>query len=50
MRYPTRCPPRRSGSTFAHASLLRPANGGIDGQLGTVRLQTDAITFLKINQ
>jgi pimeloyl-ACP methyl ester carboxylesterase len=37
------------GNTFAHASLLRPANGNPDGQLGTARLQSDAITFLVIN-
>jgi pimeloyl-ACP methyl ester carboxylesterase len=37
------------GNTFAHASLLRPANGGLDGQLGTVRLQTDALFFLGAN-
>jgi len=37
------------GNTFAHASLLRPANSGLDGQLGTVRLQTDALTFLGAN-
>jgi hypothetical protein len=37
------------GNTFAHASLLRPANGNPDGTLGTVRLQTDAITFLVLN-
>ncbi|MEO8553241.1 MAG: hypothetical protein ABI678_24880, partial [Kofleriaceae bacterium] len=36
------------GNTFAHASLLRPANA-IDGTLGTVRLQTDALTFLGAN-
>lgn len=37
------------GNTFAHASLLRPANAGLDGQLGTIRLQTDALTFLGAN-
>ncbi|MEP6864200.1 MAG: hypothetical protein ABJE66_26505 [Deltaproteobacteria bacterium] len=37
------------GNTFAHASLLRPANGTPDGQLGTARLQSDAITFLVLN-
>lgn len=37
------------GNTFAHPSLLRPAPG-VDGQLGTIRLQTDALTFLGINQ
>ncbi|HET9989558.1 MAG TPA: hypothetical protein VFQ65_13595, partial [Kofleriaceae bacterium] len=50
VRYPT-LPPAGPfpGNTFAHASLLRPANSGADGTLGTVRLQTDAITFLGIN-
>lgn len=37
------------GNTFAHASLLRPANAGPDGALGTGRLQTDAITYLLLN-
>ena len=37
------------GNTFAHASLLKPANSGLDGQLGTLRLQSDAITFLHLN-
>ena len=37
------------GNTFAHGSLLQPANAGLDGALGTVRLQTDAITFLVLN-
>ncbi|HEY6038402.1 MAG TPA: hypothetical protein VIV58_29165 [Kofleriaceae bacterium] len=37
------------GNTFAHASLLRPADGTEAGTLGTVRLQTDAITFLVEN-
>ena len=37
------------GNTFAHASLLRPANATIDGALGTGRMQVDGITFLKIN-
>jgi pimeloyl-ACP methyl ester carboxylesterase len=50
VRYPT-LPPAGMfpGNTFAHASLLRPANGGPDGTLGTVRLQSDAITFLVLN-
>lgn len=38
------------GNTFAHGSLLAPANSGQDGQLGTARMQTDAIFFLKANQ
>ncbi|MBA3539781.1 MAG: hypothetical protein H0T79_09140 [Deltaproteobacteria bacterium] len=37
------------GNTFAHASLLQPPNANADGQLGTVRLQTDAIAFLLFN-
>jgi len=37
------------GNTFAHASLLRPADSTQAGTLGTVRLQTDAITFLVLN-
>jgi dienelactone hydrolase len=45
------------GNTFQHASLLQPAGtdathaaGTPDGQLGTARVQTDAITFLVLNQ
>ncbi len=37
------------GNTFSHASLLKPTNGGMDGLLGTIRLQTDALTFLGAN-
>lgn len=39
------------GNTFDHPSLLRPTPvvGG-SGALGTLRLQTDAITFLLLNQ
>jgi pimeloyl-ACP methyl ester carboxylesterase len=37
------------GNTFEHASLLRPAVQATDGVLGTKRLQTDAIEFLKLN-
>ncbi|HUJ56870.1 MAG TPA: hypothetical protein VLX92_00095 [Kofleriaceae bacterium] len=37
------------GNTFAHASLLEPANDGVDGELGTARVQTDAITYLLEN-
>ncbi|MBS1119938.1 MAG: lipase [Deltaproteobacteria bacterium] len=39
------------GNTFDHASLLRPTpESGVAGQLGTIRLQTDAITFLVLNR
>ena len=38
------------GNTFAHASLLRPANANPDGALGTLRLQVDAITYLVVNK
>lgn len=41
------CPP---GNTFAHGSLLRPANNNNDGRLATARMQTDALTFLSINK
>jgi pimeloyl-ACP methyl ester carboxylesterase len=34
------------GNTFSHASLLQPANADPDGQLGTARLQADALGFL----
>lgn len=37
------------GNTFAHASLLKPATATVDGTLGTIRLQTDALTFLGAN-
>ena len=36
-------------NTFAHGSLLGPANTGIDGRLGTARMQTDALTYLNAN-
>ena len=51
LKYPTLPPaaPSFPGNTFAHASLLRPANAGNDGALGTARLQTDAIYFLSAN-
>jgi hypothetical protein len=52
VRYPTLPANAASGfpgNTFAHPSLLRPTPG-VDGQLGTLRLQTDALTFLGINQ
>lgn len=38
------------GNTFAHPSLLQPANNNADGQLGTARVQKDAITFLLFNK
>jgi len=37
------------GNIFEHPSLLRPS-AGTGGTLGTARLQTDAITFLLLNQ
>jgi hypothetical protein len=37
------------GNTFQHASLLSPAPGQA-GQLGTARVQTDAIFFLSANK
>lgn len=37
------------GNAFQHASLLRPAPGTA-GQLGTIRLQVDAITYLVLNR
>jgi len=37
------------GNTFQHGSLLAPAAGAA-GQLGTARMQTDAIYFLLANQ
>lgn len=37
------------GNTFAHPTLLRPA-AGADGSLGTVRIQTDALTYLFNNR
>jgi hypothetical protein len=36
------------GNTYVHGSLIRPAPGPA-GQLGTARLQTDAITYLLLN-
>lgn len=58
VKYPTLPPaaPSFPGNTFAHASLLRPAptpgtnTVGNDGKLGTLRLQTDAITYLLQNK
>ncbi len=52
VRYPTLPPDAGTGfpgNTFVHASLLQPANTNADGLLGTVRVQTDAITFLVAN-
>lgn len=37
------------GNTFAHGSLLSPATAGGDGVLGTLRMQSDAINFIKNN-
>lgn len=52
LRYPTVAPGTAgcvAGNTYEHASLLRPANGNADGNLATVRLQTDAFFFLVSN-
>jgi len=52
LRYPTVAPGTSgcaAGNTYEHASLLRPANGNADGNLATVRLQTDAFFFLLNN-
>jgi alpha-beta hydrolase superfamily lysophospholipase len=38
------------GNTFAHGSLLVPANNNPDGQLGTARVQTDAVFYLLENK
>jgi hypothetical protein len=35
-----------AGNAYAHASLLSPSGTGTDGLLGTLLLQTDALTFL----
>ncbi|MBA3397063.1 MAG: hypothetical protein H0T89_30820 [Deltaproteobacteria bacterium] len=37
------------GNAFTHSSLLRPATGTA-GLLGTIRIQTDAITYLVLNR
>lgn len=37
------------GNTFAHSSLLAPAAATQAGSLGTARVQTDALTFLSLN-
>ena len=55
VRYPTLPPDAGSGfpgNAFSHGSLLAPAQSTPPqaGQLGTVRVQTDAITFLLENQ
>ena len=52
VKYPTLPPDGATsfpGNTFEHPSLLRPSSG-IAGQLGTARLQTDAIFFLGANK
>ncbi|MEJ7599419.1 MAG: hypothetical protein WKG01_16045, partial [Kofleriaceae bacterium] len=38
------------GNTFAHGSLLSPAAMTPAGQFATGRMQTDALTFLSLNQ
>ncbi|MGN6105850.1 MAG: hypothetical protein ACTHU0_12160 [Kofleriaceae bacterium] len=48
VQYPTITTP--APNIFGHGSLLQPpALSGTGGQLGTVRMQTDAITFLVLN-
>ena len=37
------------GNSYHHASLLKPASADAAGVLGTVRLETDALTFLFAN-
>ena len=38
-------------NTFSHGSLLQPpANSGAGGSLGTLRMQTDALTYLVFNR
>lgn len=44
VRYPT-----TAQNSFEHGSLLIPAPSGNSGVLGTLRMQTDAVTFLKLN-
>lgn len=46
---PAQCAP--AGNAYAHGSLLSPAPStpAAAGQLGTARMQTDAITYLLIN-
>ncbi|MBI5509235.1 MAG: hypothetical protein HY903_10830 [Deltaproteobacteria bacterium] len=36
-------------NTFAHGSLLAPADNGDSGMFGTAQMQTDAVTFLSSN-
>ncbi len=48
VKYPTIAGP--PPNVFGHASLLRPATNDTGGQLGTLRLQTDAITYLVLNR
>ncbi len=48
VKYPTLAGP--PPNIFGHASLLRPATNDVGGQLGTLRLQTDAITYLVLNR
>jgi pimeloyl-ACP methyl ester carboxylesterase len=53
VRYPTSAPGSAGcapGNTFAHASLLQPAAATTDARLATVRLQTDALTYLTLNK
>jgi dienelactone hydrolase len=53
VQYPTLPPDANAGfpgNTFAHGSLLSPANNNADGLLGTARLQKDAITYLLFNK
>lgn len=38
------------GNTFAHGSLLQPADATPAGLLGTARMQVDAITYLRDNE
>lgn len=37
------------GNTFGHGSLLQPADGTAAGSLGTLRMRTDALTYLVAN-
>lgn len=45
---PATADPAFPGNTFQHASLLSPA-AGTAGLAGTIRVQTDAITYLVLN-
>jgi hypothetical protein len=42
--------PTTASNTYSHSSLLQPATADTAGQLGTARMQTDAITFLVFNR